>query len=324
MTESAKVVPFGKYKGQPVEAMVEDKPYVEWLTGQPWFKEKYQPVYNVVINNFGDASETPEHNALQALFLEPEYRVAFLLASGGDVAGVRDVLTRNVDTTGRWLTDEFLRNQKRAEDYWTVANREFMQAEAWHAKVRATDPADLTPGFEKRLGIGPQPTGDAEYSLKQGDEYGTKADVFRRAALACSSFLDAPTFRLTSGVTFERDAVDVSMSVTLHAKLDVDRQLCVTNYYSTKPQGLCEFSDRWELAIEIKPTVADDYPATLRQMRRNGCPYLFVDRYLGTGATFDQVRKIFSTGGKKIVLKSDVDAAVEVVRREWTPGGKED
>jgi uncharacterized protein (DUF3820 family) len=31
---SGEIVPFGKYKGKPVEAMAEDRQYVDWLTAQ--------------------------------------------------------------------------------------------------------------------------------------------------------------------------------------------------------------------------------------------------------------------------------------------------
>lgn len=72
------VVPFGKYKGKPVEALAQDRQYVEWLTAQPWFKDRYQTIYNVIVNNFQEPSETPEHNALQVLFLDAAFRERFL------------------------------------------------------------------------------------------------------------------------------------------------------------------------------------------------------------------------------------------------------
>jgi hypothetical protein len=35
-------MPFGKYKGQPIERVVtEDHKYVDWLCGEPWFWEKF-------------------------------------------------------------------------------------------------------------------------------------------------------------------------------------------------------------------------------------------------------------------------------------------
>jgi hypothetical protein len=75
MTE---VVPFGTYKGQPVEALASDRQYCDWLAGQPWFRERFQNIYTVVVNNFAELSETPEHIALQALFLDDGFCERFI------------------------------------------------------------------------------------------------------------------------------------------------------------------------------------------------------------------------------------------------------
>lgn len=72
------IVTFGKYKGQPVEAMAQDKQYVDWLLAQDWVKTRYQGIYNIIINNFQAPSETPEHNIIQAKFLDDAYVMAFI------------------------------------------------------------------------------------------------------------------------------------------------------------------------------------------------------------------------------------------------------
>jgi len=48
--EPALTVPFGKYKGQPVEVMAADAGYCEWLTGQKWFRGKYRDLYRALKN----------------------------------------------------------------------------------------------------------------------------------------------------------------------------------------------------------------------------------------------------------------------------------
>lgn len=63
------VLKFGQFKGQPVEVLADHPDYVEWLLQQPWFKQKYQAQYNIIINNFAVPNDTPEHNKLQAKFL---------------------------------------------------------------------------------------------------------------------------------------------------------------------------------------------------------------------------------------------------------------
>ena len=64
------MIPFGKYKGQPVDVLAADRDYAEWLQQQDWFRERYQSLYTIIINNFGEPDDTPEHNAMQVRFLE--------------------------------------------------------------------------------------------------------------------------------------------------------------------------------------------------------------------------------------------------------------
>jgi hypothetical protein len=75
------ILEFGKYKRQPIEVLEHDEQYKEWVLNQPWFKDRYPKVYNVIINNFCEPSSTPEHNRMQARFLDEEYRVAFCHAA---------------------------------------------------------------------------------------------------------------------------------------------------------------------------------------------------------------------------------------------------
>lgn len=68
------LIPFGKYKGQPLEVIASDRGYCDWLLAQAWFVERYPQIHTLVINNFGEPSETPEHNALQIRLLDEAFR----------------------------------------------------------------------------------------------------------------------------------------------------------------------------------------------------------------------------------------------------------
>lgn len=74
----AEIIPFGKYKGQPIEVLRQDKEYLGWLQNQDWFKNRYQNINNLIINNFGEPSETPEHNLIQSLFTDNEFCIQFI------------------------------------------------------------------------------------------------------------------------------------------------------------------------------------------------------------------------------------------------------
>jgi hypothetical protein len=71
--ENLSVIPFGKYKGQPIEVLQSDKQYADWLMQQDWFKEKYTTFQTLIINNFNAPQDSPEHNRLAELFLNDEF-----------------------------------------------------------------------------------------------------------------------------------------------------------------------------------------------------------------------------------------------------------
>ena len=61
--------------------LAQDRSYCDWLAAQPWFREQYQNVYTLIINNFTEPNETPEHNQMQVRFLDEDWQknVAFLV-----------------------------------------------------------------------------------------------------------------------------------------------------------------------------------------------------------------------------------------------------
>jgi len=78
MTEEAKpivhnVVPFGKYRGQPIEVLRQDQDYLNWLAAQDWFRKQYAALYAMLV---AEPTETPEHNKYQALFLNKRFAAA--------------------------------------------------------------------------------------------------------------------------------------------------------------------------------------------------------------------------------------------------------
>ena len=70
---SLPIVPFGKYKGQPITSLLNDTKYLEWCKLQEWF-QKFPVVYNICVNQTlatnNQNTKTPEHNQIQNLFLE--------------------------------------------------------------------------------------------------------------------------------------------------------------------------------------------------------------------------------------------------------------
>src|SRR6185437_8793028 len=101
---SLATVSFGKYRGKPVEVLRDDPSYVNWLTNQAWFRERHPTLFQVIVNNFGEPSETPEHNRLQTRFLDRDFRIAALGPCGvWWAADPRPLIAHEVETTRQRL-----------------------------------------------------------------------------------------------------------------------------------------------------------------------------------------------------------------------------
>jgi hypothetical protein len=140
------VVPFGKYKGQPVEALIADADYCEWLAGQPWFRDRFSGIYQIIINGAQQPTETPEHNEMQSWFLKDDFCLAlarFLVPNGGlDRDGVPwpDPLLRAYQAR----PDDFERIRHPAE----VVERTF-EDRGWDVAFFARKPWDEVHRLEK-------------------------------------------------------------------------------------------------------------------------------------------------------------------------------
>lgn len=91
-------IPFGKHKGRMlVEVMAEDPQYVDWIMQQAWFAEKFKPLYELAkAGADGHADHTPEHNAMQARFLDPAYCAALVLAGGNALSWLSGALFEDI------------------------------------------------------------------------------------------------------------------------------------------------------------------------------------------------------------------------------------
>ena len=87
MTDNSRIVPFGKYKGQPIEVMMRDPGYVAWSLNQPDLRTKYANFFTIVVaGGVPPDMPTPEHNRMQLLFRNPEMRVAAYRSIYGEQA----------------------------------------------------------------------------------------------------------------------------------------------------------------------------------------------------------------------------------------------
>lgn len=65
------IVPIGRYKGQPLEVMMADAGYVNWILGQAWFLEKHVELARLLrMGRLEEPQDTPEHNAMIARLID--------------------------------------------------------------------------------------------------------------------------------------------------------------------------------------------------------------------------------------------------------------
>jgi hypothetical protein len=217
-----KIVPFGKYKGQPLEVMVADRDYVQWLMAQDWFRDK--PLYQVIINSGAEPQETPEHNALQVLFLDPGFSLRFArhVEPGCEVEARRSMLAElSKARSDRWVAKEDLATLDLINGAYEMAIK-----------------------FEPKFEVG--------------------------------DFGRAPVDVLLKGYSSDKRLPNL---------------------------GSCFF----RRTIEIKPSVSDDYPAVLRQMKNSHSEVLLTREYTGQGATREQFVALFETAGIAVVFVDEID-----------------
>lgn len=76
------IVPIGKYKGQPVERLMADEKYSEWLLAQAWFLDRYADLAQLLrMGRLTEPQDTPEHNAMIAGLIDRQKETEALFAS---------------------------------------------------------------------------------------------------------------------------------------------------------------------------------------------------------------------------------------------------
>lgn len=224
-----------------------DPDYCRWILATPGLKQKYGETYNsietLIINNFGQPSDSPEHNAFQARFVDKSYSYSVL----NFACNIDNRLSRLSFTADRWL------------------------------KSRTIDYCELAVESASKL-----------TSL-------TKRSEHYRARYEKDLFKDIPRIDLINRdfkVIFEHKGWDVVVCADL--KLWID------------PFGPeLRLSER--LPIELKPSVGDDFPYILRQVKnRSEIGIVIADEFCATTVSIDDAKSMFMSSGSKLIISSEI------------------
>lgn len=301
---SAEIVPFGKYKGQPAEALLADQEYCQWLTSQPWFRDRWPNVYNVVINYGAEPQDSPEHNEMQARFLDDD--LCFRLA-------------------------EFLCPQLRGS-YETRAAVHAVAADPFYAKyhqcceIETVEQSIAHRTFEDR-------GWDVVYSV-----YSARALVHIRRLVpplpACTCECDHADCR--DNARCHGGAWYCLHESCKERGLQAREHCTPTCYWHGDGPLSCGERERFRagkhtyepehpyvgsIRIELKPDLGDDFPAVLRQVKKypaGDINCVIARRHQFEHVTWDQVRRIFAAS--RIALLAENEIAAQASATQITDG----
>ena len=286
MLEDSKLIPFGKYAGQPIEVLRNDPSYVQWLMGKDWFRNRFTAIHTLIVNNFGEPTETPEHNTLQAQFLD-------------------DGFCRKLLAKLEWppVTEGARFVRERRDEHW---QKKLAKAEAALSELQKPSPAESAAVNEaERYADHPSTAEWAAQARERAAQYREK----RLATLAeaeatiahCRIELAAPSVLLPK-IELRREFEARGWDVCLAAR-------------AAPPLG---YPVSLTVYIELKPTLGDDFPAALRQMKANrrlprgyhhGEMVLIFDRFTASGVTCDQMKAMFAASGFRVFTLAEIAAA---------------
>jgi len=307
------VIPFGKYKGEPVEVLLADRSYCDWLASQPWLRERYGNVYQTIINYGGEPQDSPEHNELQLAFLDDEWclRLAGLVWP-----------KRNFGRLGAQYPSVEAELHGRFREHFDVSYDEApmiigrsFEARGWDVGY-AVDPIGFSlvtkslpdcicecdhsgcPAASPREGEEHCSASPCRCSCDRGhQEWRCRHATHRRT-------YPRPLDHCTDGCPWA-ESIQVSES-------GWSRWLHLAEWFPAPKRY--DQATTGRILVECKPDLGDDFPSVLRQMKSydwesDSRPVLLVRRYGFERVTWDQVVKMFAESKIKVLLESEVSAA---------------
>jgi hypothetical protein len=334
------IVPFGKYSGQPVEVMLADEGYLEWVTSQPglmrMLERKHPVIFNIITVGAPATDDTPEHNQLAARFLDRDFHYAFIEnALGQSVEQLSAKLALKVNQAAKAAFDNCKENAKqcgselleelpKAKEELQAAieehnkkdpQREYQKyleprrSDTWSSKPMSYQDwyqSNDYEGFNYRVHHKEKEVEKLEHKIKKVMDFITQLTEPKRV----------------SGPVPEIETVfecgyDVDLKIRWTAKTESFWQ-CEDQNAVKVASGAHTFGSTTNFLkaistvagerfrIELKPNLGDDFPGVLRQMKRNESDTLVIGSFEAKGATLAQVRTMF--GKIRILTLAEIDA----------------
>jgi hypothetical protein len=288
------IVPFGKYKDHPVDVLLADSGYLEWIIGQPglmrMLESRYPVIFNLITVGAPATDDTPEHNALQARFLEREFQLAFIETALGKTLDqiAQEARAKAHRTNLEKLTE--VQRVYRARREVIIERLKRYQAEGW--KDLGQDLRGELAHIDKQLASLPPIPANASIQPKIKVTFECGYDVDFAAEWDCEFlYFYQPS-------EYEQ-----------RCEQKEPRWECqeAPGWFEPKRQLTgCYCCDRGiHRRIELRPVMGDNFPTVLRQMKRTQADTLIVASFAAAGANLEQVRAMF--GNIEVLLLSEIE-----------------
>lgn len=296
------VVPFGKYKGQPLEVMLLDRQYCEYMAAQAWFPDRYPVIHQTIINYGGTPQDSPEHNQMQAQFLDRDR----CLALARLVDDQRDYAVPPIDR------GELLWLERWRSEYPELLNESVIPAAAKDVRFEdhgwdVTFTIDLPVLTVDLLGVPPCGCGPCDHSDCSPDApcqtagnlkpWGCRHDRCRdrKADHAGPDHHETCRWHMSYGGGYV-DRADPKQAM---------------QWWN---DGKGHTFGGWgspAFRVELKPDLGDDFPTVLRQVKRypanlGDLRVVVARRAAFAHVTWEQVQEMFAADGVALVRESDI------------------
>ena len=334
--------PFGKYKGQPLRNVVIDQGYLSWVKSQPNLVEKYASIIEfldspqngpIVISKTITSSKTPEHNKLQAMFLDERFVEKVLAVYFGPKYFHNLHVWNNLFGSGEKITATI--------KYYLATGQiftedEFKKYASSHQSGDFFDPStfvinciEIYPNLAIALWdcLGGSKCGlDFESSLSYNNYWRstvsfvdqTEADIVIEASSVNSDITFFAHYSPEGSLKAEdceiglsKFAIDNPLLVKHLQKLGIRiipnatvNKIEINALEFTVPgviQGTKHF-----LHIELKPILGDDYPEVLREMSRRQHNLLIVDRFESNAIDRAKLVDIFGRSKIRVIFLDQI------------------
>lgn len=272
------VIPFGRFKGRPYEALVEEPDYAQYLLRSKYgeLEREHPTLLLFLVKRFGMPDRTPAHNRLQNRFLDPSFALRMAIIASKEV---REMIgsSRSLDVPAIW--------RKHAASTY----RDLLASKQAEIRVFGT-----------------------RYVTKAIDQVNTTLleQAERIQVLCAGEVITGPEIVDPVNATvheFEDKGSDVSYSIYYAGDVHTVTRDELGREVDMYIGGAFYGCGGKRFTVEIKPVVGDDYPNILRQMKTSRSNQLLVGEFRATSASWDEVVKIFAMSKISVAHMEEVE-----------------